>query len=112
MKKTIQEAIAKQFKKTIPEIVKATVNRPLKNNMLDKAISTTIGTTVSTITGDKGSKEVTQTIPKHSTNDDNTNVKEILNLPEQSNRTNKKRDVKQKQSVHECQISARTRVNG
>eukprot|EP00957_Ditylum_brightwellii_P094701 7211848-Ditylum_brightwellii.AAC.1 len=108
----IQEAIAKQFKKMIPEIVKATVNHLLKNNILDKTISTTIGTTISTITGNKGSKELIETIPEHSTDDDNTNVKEIPNLPEQFKRTNKKSDVKQKQSSHECKISASTRANG
>eukprot|EP00957_Ditylum_brightwellii_P139895 10660195-Ditylum_brightwellii.AAC.1 len=89
---TIQEAIAKQLKKTIPDIVKATVNHLLKNNTLDKTISTTIGTTVSTITDGKGSKEVIETIAEHSTDDDNTNVKEIPNLPEQSKQTNKKSD--------------------
>eukprot|EP00957_Ditylum_brightwellii_P044127 3348382-Ditylum_brightwellii.AAC.1 len=80
---TVQEAIAKQFEKTIPEIVKATVNHLLKNNMSDKTISTTIGTTISIITGNKGSKEVIETIPEQSTDDENTNAKEILNILEQ-----------------------------
>ena len=83
MTMTIQEAIAKQFKKTIPEIFKATMNYLLKNNMLDKTISTTIGTTVSTITGEKGGKEVIETIPEQSTDVENTNVEEIPNTPEQ-----------------------------
>eukprot|EP00957_Ditylum_brightwellii_P004475 340128-Ditylum_brightwellii.AAC.1 len=70
---TIQEAIAKQFKKMIPENVKVTVNHLLKNNTLDKTTSTTIDTTVSTITGNKGSKEVIETIPEQSSDDDNIN---------------------------------------
>ena len=80
--------------------------------MLDKTKSPTIGTTISTITGNKGSKEVIKTIPDHSTDDDNTNVKEIPNPPEQSKQMNKKSDAKQKYSSHECQISAQTRANG
>ena len=83
MTMTIQEVITKQFEKTIPEIVKATVNHLLKNNMSDKTISTTIGTTISTITGNKGSKDVIETVPKQSTDDENTNVEENSNMPEQ-----------------------------
>eukprot|EP00957_Ditylum_brightwellii_P183989 14015144-Ditylum_brightwellii.AAC.1 len=109
---TIQEAIGKQFEKTIPEIIKATVNHLLKNKMLDKTISTTIGTTVSTITGNKGSREVIETIPEQSADDENTNVKEIPNILEQPKQTNKKSEIKQKQSSHERHISACTRANG
>eukprot|EP00957_Ditylum_brightwellii_P025298 1914400-Ditylum_brightwellii.AAC.1 len=80
--------------------------------MIDKTISTTIGTTVSSITGNKGSKEVIETILEQTTDDENNNVKEIWNIPEQPKQTNKKSEIKQKQSLHEGCISARTRANG
>eukprot|EP00957_Ditylum_brightwellii_P160714 12235739-Ditylum_brightwellii.AAC.1 len=79
----IQEAIAKQFEKTIPDIVTVTVNHLLKNNMLDKTISTVTGTTVSTIIGGKGGKDVIETMPEQFTDNKNTNVEETPNTPEQ-----------------------------
>ena len=80
--------------------------------MLDKTISTTIGTTVSTITGEKGDKEVIETIPEQSTDEENAIVEEISNTLEQPKQTNKKSETRQKQSSHEHRTSARTRANG
>eukprot|EP00957_Ditylum_brightwellii_P015390 1158134-Ditylum_brightwellii.AAC.1 len=98
---TIQEAIAKPFEKTIPNIAKVSVNHLLKNNMLEKSISTTIGTIVGTITGKKGSKKVIETIPEQSTDEENINIEESPNTPEQPKPMKRKSETRQKQSSHE-----------
>eukprot|EP00957_Ditylum_brightwellii_P137075 10451987-Ditylum_brightwellii.AAC.1 len=66
--KHLQNAIATHLDKYIPTIVDATVNCLLQNELIDKTISTTIGITVSTITGDIQHKELTKkTTPDEST---------------------------------------------
>jgi hypothetical protein len=51
-KTSLQQTIAKQLEVPMPSIIKATVNYMLQNKLLDKNINTTVGTMVSTMTGD------------------------------------------------------------
>eukprot|EP00957_Ditylum_brightwellii_P136822 10433376-Ditylum_brightwellii.AAC.1 len=56
MEEHIQHAIATQLEKLMADIVEATVKHLMSNKLLDKTISTTIGTTVSKITGENSTK--------------------------------------------------------
>eukprot|EP00957_Ditylum_brightwellii_P052603 3988906-Ditylum_brightwellii.AAC.1 len=56
----LQNAIATHIGKSILAIVEVTINPLLQNKLIDKTISTTVGTNVSTITGDGQHKELTK----------------------------------------------------